>query len=182
MRRSECGRSGPAFSRSRRWGLLAAGFFVTFALLGLGTWAGADPRSTPPSHSITAPTPAARHGKLAAKRQAVARWQSRSVQVASGETIKRFDLAEPAGVILLLRIVVPHGARADVTGVIPQLAGVSISTPDRTIASETCQRRGAVDVCTQAEEACPMPAATWHFRLDKLAGPAGVVRLDFVVG
>jgi hypothetical protein len=100
----------------------------------------------------------------------------------SGETTKRFELSEPAGVIRLLRVVVPHGTRADMTGVIPQLAGISISTPGSTIASETCQRSGAVDVCAQAEEACPMPAATWHFRLHKLAGPAGVVRLEFVVG
>jgi hypothetical protein len=27
-----------------------------------------------------------------------------------------------------------------------------------------------------------MPAAAWRFRLDKLSGPAGNVRLDFVVG
>jgi len=26
-----------------------------------------------------------------------------------------------------------------------------------------------------------MPQATWHVRLAKLAGPAGLVRIDFVV-
>jgi DNA-binding beta-propeller fold protein YncE len=83
--------------------------------------------------------------------------------------------------IRLLRVTVPHGTRADLTGVIPHLAGVGISTPRSTAPSETCGRRGAVDVCTQAEEACPMPAATWRFRLRKLAGPAGEVKLEFVV-
>jgi len=95
--------------------------------------------------------------------------------------VKRLHVSEPAGVIRLLRITVPNGTRADITGVIPGVAAIGISTPQRFIPSETCQRRGGVDVCTQAEQACPMPAATWQFRIDKLAGPAGQVRLDFVV-
>lgn len=151
-------RSVSVFSRSRRWQTLAAGAFISFALLGLGALAAANTGAASP------------------------RRQSRSVRVGPGETIKRFDLSEPAGVIRLLRIVVPRGTRADMTGVIPQVAGVSISTPSSTIGSETCRRSGEVDVCTQSEEACPMPAAIWHFQLHKLAGPAGVVRLEFVVG
>jgi hypothetical protein len=95
--------------------------------------------------------------------------------------VKQLDVSEPAGVIRRLRITVPHGTRANLTGVIPGVAGVAIATPRTADASETCQRRGAFDVCTQAEEACPMPAATWHFRLRKFAGPAGEVRLEFVV-
>jgi len=103
--------------------------------------------------------------------------------VASGATVKRFDVSEPAGAIRLLRVTVPHGTRARITGTIPQVAGVSVSTPRQgNDPSETCQRRGGTDVCTQSEEACPMPPATWHFRLNKLAGPAGEVWLDFAVG
>jgi hypothetical protein len=77
----------------------------------------------------------------------------------------------------------PAGARVNVIGVIPGVAGVSISTPAaRNDPAESCERRGAVVVCTQSEEACPMPAATWRFQLRKLAGPAGWIRLSFVVG
>jgi len=46
----------------------------------------------------------------------------------------------------------------------------------------TCRRVGSFDVCTQQEEWCPMPRATWHVHLVKLDGPAGTVRFDFVVG
>ncbi len=103
------------------------------------------------------------------------------MQSAPGPTGERFHVSRPAGVIRLLRVTVPHGTRANITGVIPGVAAISISAPQSSLASEDCQRRGAVDVCTEAEPACPMPAARWQFRLDKLAGPAGQVRLDFVV-
>lgn len=76
----------------------------------------------------------------------------------------------------------PHGTRAELTGAIPQVASIVISTPHRNIPSETCHHRGTADVCIEAEQACPMPAATWHYRLHKLAGPAGQIRLEFLVG
>jgi hypothetical protein len=120
--------------------------------------------------------------ELAARRPPLASLQGRSVRLVAGETVKRFDVAEPAGVIQLLRILAPHGTRVTVTGVVPRVADVSISTFENTIASETCERRGAVDACTQVMEPCPMRAATWRFRVTKLAGPAGVVRIDFVIG
>jgi hypothetical protein len=86
-------------------------------------------------------------------------------------------------VIRLLRVAVPAGAQVNVTGVIRGVAGVRISTPAaRNDPAESCERRSAVVVCTQSEEACPMPAATWRFRLRKLAGRAGWIRLSFVVG
>jgi hypothetical protein len=87
-------------------------------------------------------------------------------------------MSEPAGVILLLRLTVPHGSRVNLTGRIPHVAGVGISTDGRS----KCHRRGAVDVCTQPEEWCPMPPAAWRFVLRKLAGPRGEVRVDFVIG
>jgi hypothetical protein len=106
-----------------------------------------------------------------------ARPQSRTVQVGQGATRRRFLMSEPAGVILLLRLTVPHGTRAVANGSIPGVAGVRIST-----VTASCRHTGSVDVCTQPEEWCPMPAAAWHFRLDKIWGPVGSVRLDFVVG
>jgi hypothetical protein len=97
--------------------------------------------------------------------------------------VKSVDISEPAGVIKLLRLIVPAGTRTSATGVIPDLAGVGISTPaPGNDASETCQRRGELVVCNQAEEACPMPMATWRFRLRKLSGRAGIITLEFVVG
>jgi len=107
-----------------------------------------------------------------------ARPESRRIRVGSAPTRVRFLVAEPAGVILLLRLTVPHGSRARVTGRIPGVAGVGISTDGRS----RCRRHGAVDVCTQPEEWCPIPAAAWHFDLRKLAGPPGVLKLTFVIG
>ena len=107
-----------------------------------------------------------------------ARPTSRKIRVGPGAMRRRFLVSEPAGVILLLRLTVPHGTRASVTGSIPGLAGVMISSERR----EICRRRGAFDVCTQPEEWCPMPAAAWRFRLRKVVGLAGEIRLHFVVG
>ncbi len=42
-------------------------------------------------------------------------------------------------------------------------------------------RGSAFDVCAEGVQWCPMPQATWHFRLVKLSGPAGPVRFDYVV-
>jgi hypothetical protein len=90
----------------------------------------------------------------------------------------RFLASEPLGVVLLLRLTVPHGMRVTATGRIPHLAGVQISTSRRS----TCSHRGSIDVCTQPEEWCPMPAAAWRFVLEKKSGPPGEIRLDFVIG
>lgn len=109
------------------------------------------------------------------------RWVS--IRVPAGASQKRIQFAERAGVIRLFRAVVPAGTPAELTGVIPSLAHVDISTPvARSDPSGSCARHGAADVCTQSEEACLMPAATWQFRLRKLAGPAGRIRIEFVVG
>lgn len=189
---------------NRRWRVLVAGILALFGLLAFGVW-GAAGSSGVPAHgaSVRLSAPGASHGEGASGVSAGglravvsrrtsgrvlgaqprgARPRSRSAQVGSGATVKRFEVSEPAGVIRLLRVLVPHGTRAELTGEIPQVAGVAISTPVSTIPSETCQRHGATDVCTQAEEACPMPAARWHFRLHKFAGPAGEIRLEFLIG
>jgi hypothetical protein len=90
----------------------------------------------------------------------------------------RFLASEPLGVILRLRLTVPHGMHVTATGRIPHLAGVQVST-DRTF---TCRRHGGVDVCNQPEEWCPMPAAAWRFVLQKKSGRAGEIRLHFIIG
>jgi hypothetical protein len=90
----------------------------------------------------------------------------------------QFLASEPLGVVLLLRLTVPHGTWAAAVGRIPHLAGVAISTDRRS----NCRRNGPVDICTQPVEWCPIPAAAWQFVLRKRAGPPGQIRLDFVVG
>jgi hypothetical protein len=102
----------------------------------------------------------------------------RRIQLPRAAARASFVVSEPAGVILLLRLTVPHGMRVFLDGSIPGLAGVAIATGRTGI----CERHGPVDVCTQPEEWCPMPAAAWRFRVRKLAGPGSVVLLDFVVG
>jgi len=94
-----------------------------------------------------------------------------------------FTIREPSGVILLNQLTVRHGVRAFVQARIPHLAGAEVwSWTSRIRPAASCRRRGAFEVCTQGEEWCPMPAATWHFRLVKLSGPAGPVRFHYVVG
>ena len=106
------------------------------------------------------------------------------VQTPAGASVHRVDVSEHAGVIRLLRVVAPAGTRVKVTGVIPGVAGVSVSLPihSRVAAPETCSQHGGTVGCTVAEEACPMPQATWRFEVRKVAGPAGRIRVDFVVG
>ena len=111
------------------------------------------------------------------------RFNSLLVPTRAGASVNRVVMSEPAGVIRLLRVIAPAGTRVRVTGAIPGVAGVSISLPRaRVDNAESCTRRGGAVACTQSEEACPMPSATWHFRVRKFAGPAGRIRIDFVVG
>lgn len=106
----------------------------------------------------------------------------RSFQLPGGRVARTFTLRERSGVILLNRLTVPHGVRALVEAQIPGVAGARVTSwPARNNPSLSCRPRGSLDVCTQGEEWCPMPQAIWSFRLIKLAGPAGLVRFDFVV-
>lgn len=107
---------------------------------------------------------------------------SRMFQFGAGHATRAFTFRERAGVILLNRLTVPHGVRAVVKARIPGVAGARVqSWPSRNQPALSCRRQGAFDVCTQAEERCPMPGTTWHFRLDKLSGPAGAIRFDYIV-
>ena len=121
---------------------------------------------------------------LAVSKSASPRSYSRYVQTLAGASVRRVDVSEHAGVIRLLRVIAPAGTRVKVTGVIPGVAGVSVSLPrhSRAAAPETCSRHGGTVACTVAEEACPMPEATWRFKVRKMAGPVGRIRVDFVVG
>ena len=118
-----------------------------------------------------------------AQTHASGRTTARTFTLPAGKVERRFSMREGAGVILLSRITVPHGVRAHLDAEIPHLAGTGVSTgtsrPDPAL---TCRRSGGYDVCTQAQEWCPMPAATWQMRLVKTSGPAGPIRIDFVVG
>jgi hypothetical protein len=100
-----------------------------------------------------------------------------------GHAEATFSLREPAGVVLLARISAPRGVRAFVNATIPGVAGVQMgTTPDRFGQNPTCAVHGQMNVCTEAVQWCPMPQATWRFRVAKVAGPAGAVRVDFIVG
>lgn len=106
----------------------------------------------------------------------------RTFQLGAGRATRTFTFREPGGVILRNRLTVRRGMRVVVDARIPDTADVKIwSWARRYDPSLSCRRHGAFDVCTQGEQWCPMPQATWHFRLVKLSGPAGPVRFDYVV-
>lgn len=108
---------------------------------------------------------------------------SRILVVPAGATQRRFTMREPAGVMLLTRITVPHGVHAYVDATIPGVGGARFSTAlARRDPGLTCRRIGADDVCIQQQEWCPMPAGRWHVHLVKTSGPAGPIRIDFVIG
>lgn len=105
------------------------------------------------------------------------------IRTPTGASVDQATLQEPAGIIREFRVAAAARIRVRVTVVIPGLAGVSASLPRTHLDnSGTCSRHGGFVACVQAEEACPMPAASWHVRVRKLSGPAGPVRVDFVVG
>jgi hypothetical protein len=105
-----------------------------------------------------------------------------TVYAGPGRTEDVFRMDRPYGVILLFRVTVPLGANVRVDGRIPRVAGVSLDTTAQQSPAFLCHRRGLRNVCVQREEWCPMPDATWHFRVVKTGGPAGQIRVDFVVG
>ncbi len=142
----------------------------------------ASARQAQASRPARAARPVTRDHQAARRWPSMVRQRSRSIWVPESAAVRRFALVEPAGVIQLLRITMPRGTRASLTASIPHLASVAMSAPQSQLPSQACERRGRVDVCTQAEETCPMPAATWRLRLRKLAGPPGEIRVQFTVG
>jgi hypothetical protein len=106
----------------------------------------------------------------------------RTLTLPAGRAVRRFTLREPAGVIVLSRLTVPHGVRAYVDATIPNIAGTRFSTARPHDPALVCRRRGSFDECTQSQEWCPMPAAVWRLHLVKQGGPAGPIRIDYRVG
>jgi hypothetical protein len=107
---------------------------------------------------------------------------TRMFSMGAGHETRTFTLRERTGVILVNRLTVVDGVRAYVVARIPHVAGARVNSwPSRADPSLSCRRRGAHQICMQGEEWCPMPQATWHFRLVKLRGPAGPIRFQYRV-
>lgn len=122
----------------------------------------------------------AEHPRLTARSGAFQ--TTRTFDLGAGRATRTFTFRERSGVILLNRLAAPHGVRAFVDARLPHLAGAQVSSwPTPRDPSLSCRRMSAFDVCTQAEEWCPMPQATWRFRLAKLSGPAGRIRFEYLV-
>jgi hypothetical protein len=150
----------------RRYLLVAAGGSVAIAAAAIAVWStgGGQPAGESNQVASLSATPVVRH-------------------LRSGRGATTFRLREPAGVVLLARISSPRGVRAFVNATIPGVAGVRFGTGHSPgPLSLSCAVHGTRTVCTQAVQWCPMPKATWRFHIAKSAGPAGDLRVDFVVG
>ena len=107
---------------------------------------------------------------------------SRGFALAAGRATRTFTLSERSGVILLNRLIVPIGVRATATAEIPHVAGARVTSwPNANDPSLSCRATATSEICTQGEEWCPMPSATWQVTLTKLSGPAGRIRFDYLV-
>ena len=93
-----------------------------------------------------------------------------------------FRMHEPAGPIRLYRISAPWGSKLRASAQLPR-----ITVPLRIATGPIGPGRACTELrsrisCTIGEEGCPMPEGTWHFRVEKLAGPAGDVVVSFRTG
>ena len=107
----------------------------------------------------------------------------RSFQLPGGRAMRTFTLRERSGVILFNRLdgaARGPGARRGADPRARRCARDELARRATTLRSRA-GGTGLLEVCTQGEEWCPMPQATWPFRLVKLSGPAGAVRFDYVV-
>jgi hypothetical protein len=106
-----------------------------------------------------------------------------AVVLRQGRADAEVSFRRGAGTIVRFRLTVPHGARVRAAGRL--VAGPSWARGRRravagaTIATgSNCRASGAVDVCSQPMEACPLPSGVWRFRVRKLSGQAGAVRIE----
>ena len=131
--------------------------------------------------SAVAGTPTA--ARPARSNSAQAATTTRTFLLSAGRAQRRFSMRERDGVMLLTRITASIGVHAFVDARIPHVAGTRFQTagsrPDPPL---RCRPDGALDICTQSQEWCPMPAALWQMHLVKKSGPAGPIRVDFVIG
>ncbi|HWD69858.1 MAG TPA: hypothetical protein VG293_06655 [Solirubrobacteraceae bacterium] len=159
-------------SRSQRLAILAGVAVLTPAAIAAG-------RDLPGRRATSVPA----MKRARAGRDARLRTDGVRIHTRSGADDARAEISEPAGVIRLFRVVAPKGTHVTVTSAIPGIAGVTTSIPImRDDPSATCAQRGDAVACTQGEEWCPMPAASWRIRVRKRSGPAGWIRVTFVVG
>jgi hypothetical protein len=99
-----------------------------------------------------------------------------------GSVTRTFKVRRPEGIVRLTRITTTSGIRASVEATVRGIIAVSVSSDQGLFdPARTCHRQGKLQICTQAQEGCPAPAAVWDVRLEKFGGPAGLVRFDFVV-
>jgi hypothetical protein len=165
--------SGPA-------GMAITAVVLAATLTACGTRPAHGNRGAPhhgPEHAVHA-TPA---GAVSRRQPPAAFQTTRTFHLGAGRATRTFTFRERSGVILRNQLTVRHGVRAFVDARIPDVAGAKVwSWASRNDPSSSCRRDGAFDVCTQGEEGCPMPQATWHFHLVKLSGPAGPIRFDYV--
>ena len=112
----------------------------------------------------------------------VTRTGSATLHFNAGRRSLSFRLHEPSGVIQLYRLRADGGMKVRGSAQIPRItAPLRIATGPTGPRSPCTNIASRID-CTIGEEGCPMPEATWHFRVDKLAGPAGDVTLWFRIG
>jgi hypothetical protein len=108
---------------------------------------------------------------------------SATLRFDSGRQTLRFLLRESAGVILTYRLTAPSGADIRASARLPGVTvPLWIGTTTPFGPNGWCTEAGERITCKVSEEWCPMPEGTWRFRVEKVAGPAGVVRLWFRVG
>jgi hypothetical protein len=175
--------SGAAGRRAGRPGGHDAHGVLALAALLAGSAAGPGQRDQgAPRHDavIGSPARAARQHRPG-QRPAVFQ-TARTLLLGAGHATGTFTFRERAGVILANQLTVRRGVRAVVDAAIPGVAGAQVTSwASRSDPAASCRPNGAFVACTQAEEWCPMPPATWHFRLVKLSGPAGPIRFRYLV-
>ena len=165
-----------------------AGLAITAAVLaavlsGCGTSLAHGSMGAPrygPGHGVLAAAAGTVSGHQPRQHRAVFQ-TTRTFWLGAGRATRTFTFRERRGAIVLTQLTIRHGVRAYVDARIPGAAVEVWSWASRDNPSASCRRDGAFDVCTQGEEWCPMPQATWQFRLVKVGGPAGSIRFDFVV-
>jgi hypothetical protein len=124
---------------------------------------------------------AAGGGNAASAREGATK-TGRWFQLEAGHAIRTFKMRRPEGIVRLTRITTTSGIRASVEATAQGVIAVSVSSDTRRFdPARTCRRQGGLQICTQAQEGCPAPAAVWDVTLRKFGGPAGLVRFDFAV-
>jgi hypothetical protein len=104
-----------------------------------------------------------------------------TVSLQRGRRTAVVHLREPQGAIQRYEISAPAGTAVRAWSQIPHVTvPLAIRTSVGTVAG--CRRGAGRIVCTQGEEGCPMPSATWRIRIEKLAGPAGAVTIRLQIG